>query len=699
MKKKIFLISLVLVVFSSLFSAYFENIPVTLTQPDGTTIECFKSGDEYTNRIHDIDKFTIVLNPKTGYFVYAEKINEKLIPTDKIVGKDRPVGLERNVFVKNRFYELKKENRNIVRAPNHGTFGNLVVFISFADNNNFTQTYDTYYGWIASDEGPSVKDYYLEATYGKLSIETLFLPEQTGEFIVSYQDEHPRNYYSEYSVSNPIGYQNEDIGYARLHECFINALESVANDIPADFILDGDGDGMIDNIIFFVNGGSNNWGDVLWPHMWTIEFDTVYINGKMASIYNLLMEDFLVETGRDVSVLVHEMFHSIGAPDLYHYNHDGYRPVGYWDIMERDAKQHMSSYMKFRYGNWITDIPVITESGTYWLKPLTSPTDNVFKVFSSGSPFEYFLLEYRRQEGLYESNVPGSGLVAYKVNYNYIGYGNVEGELGGVYNELIAFRPNGSVENTGQINNAFLSLESGRTAIGQNELIFPFLENGNYGGLEISNVTSAGDSIGFDIVITGTVNPKYPPRNLIGQLIEGTRNVSLTWETPLETNGLLGFLVFRDDAMTPISQLLNTTSFVDINVQDGVFGNLHYYAVVAIYSGNQMSEPSNFAFVYVVETTNDEDMTSVYFNTTLYNNYPNPFNPETKIQFEVKNTDNVNISIFNIKGQLVQTLVNDVYTPGRYNLIWNAKNVSSGVYFYKMETNDFTDIKKMLLIK
>jgi hypothetical protein len=90
-------------------------------------------------------------------------------------------------------------------------------------------------------------------------------------------------------------------------------------------------------------------------------------------------------------------------------------------------------------------------------------------------------------------------------------------------------------------------------------------------------------------------------------------------------------------------------------------------------------------------------------NFTL-SNYPNPFNPETKIVFNLPEEGNVKIEIYNIKGQKVKTLLDCYMSPGRSELIWNGKDdngkrVSSGVYFYQLVTEKKTITKKMILIK
>ncbi|MCE7749739.1 MAG: T9SS type A sorting domain-containing protein, partial [Candidatus Heimdallarchaeota archaeon] len=90
---------------------------------------------------------------------------------------------------------------------------------------------------------------------------------------------------------------------------------------------------------------------------------------------------------------------------------------------------------------------------------------------------------------------------------------------------------------------------------------------------------------------------------------------------------------------------------------------------------------------------------------TLHHNYPNPFNPNTTISFSIPDADKVNISIFNIKGQLVRTLVDKNYERGIHEVLWNGRDdsgrsVSSGLYLYKLKVNGKSEsVKKMLLLK
>jgi photosystem II stability/assembly factor-like uncharacterized protein len=85
-------------------------------------------------------------------------------------------------------------------------------------------------------------------------------------------------------------------------------------------------------------------------------------------------------------------------------------------------------------------------------------------------------------------------------------------------------------------------------------------------------------------------------------------------------------------------------------------------------------------------------------------NFPNPFNPITTINYQIPKSSNVELLIYNIKGQLVRTLVNSWTEAGKHNVAWEGKNdegikISSGIYFYLFEASEFTKVRKMILVK
>jgi hypothetical protein len=91
-------------------------------------------------------------------------------------------------------------------------------------------------------------------------------------------------------------------------------------------------------------------------------------------------------------------------------------------------------------------------------------------------------------------------------------------------------------------------------------------------------------------------------------------------------------------------------------------------------------------------------------NYALSQNYPNPFNPITKIGFGLPKDDLVKISIYNILGQLIKLITHRNYYAGYHTLLWDGRDrnnnqVQSGIYYYQIETGEFCDVKKMVLLK
>lgn len=83
----------------------------------------------------------------------------------------------------------------------------------------------------------------------------------------------------------------------------------------------------------------------------------------------------------------------------------------------------------------------------------------------------------------------------------------------------------------------------------------------------------------------------------------------------------------------------------------------------------------------------------------LRQNYPNPFNPTTNIEFSIPRAADVKLVVYNQLGQTVATLVNEQFSAGSYSVDWNAGELPSGIYFYRLSANDFTQTRKLLLAK
>jgi serine protease AprX len=107
--------------------------------------------------------------------------------------------------------------------------------------------------------------------------------------------------------------------------------------------------------------------------------------------------------------------------------------------------------------------------------------------------------------------------------------------------------------------------------------------------------------------------------------------------------------------------------------------------------------PTRFTYnVTLVGITSNNEIPSEF---KLYNNFPNPFNPSTRIKFDLPQNSYVKLVVYDIQGREAAVLVNSDMKAASYEVDFNAVNLSSGVYFYKIETSSFTDVKRMLLVK
>ncbi|MFA4947610.1 MAG: Ig-like domain-containing protein, partial [Candidatus Krumholzibacteriia bacterium] len=124
--------------------------------------------------------------------------------------------------------------------------------------------------------------------------------------------------------------------------------------------------------------------------------------------------------------------------------------------------------------------------------------------------------------------------------------------------------------------------------------------------------------------------------------------------------------------------------------------------VVAYDPGLLIGEDASDGLFSIRVTTGVGDLPAIAF--TLGQNYPNPFNPSTTIDYSVARTSPVEIAIYDVNGRKIRTLVSEVKMQGAYKAVWNGKNergtpVASGVYFYRLIAGDFTQIKKMILLR
>ena len=133
-----------------------------------------------------------------------------------------------------------------------------------------------------------------------------------------------------------------------------------------------------------------------------------------------------------------------------------------------------------------------------------------------------------------------------------------------------------------------------------------------------------------------------------------------------------------------------------LNHSSSLFSDTRY----DYWAGQTIYGQFNYWGIFVSEIDDLETLKS----SALAQNYPNPFNPDTLIRFTLAKDADVSVNIYNIKGQLVKTLVNDHRKAGEHQVSWNGIDdngtpVGSGVYLYRMQTNEYLSTKRMILLK
>jgi hypothetical protein len=211
----------------------------------------------------------------------------------------------------------------------------------------------------------------------------------------------------------------------------------------------------------------------------------------------------------------------------------------------------------------------------------------------------------------------------------------------------------------------------------------------------------------FQAALNGT-EPNGAPFILMGTIVPveltsfaanvNDRNVTLNWSTATETNNQ-GFDVERNSgsgfekiafvAGFGTSTEVHNYSYVDASLQGGTYS----------YRLKQIDFDGTFEYSDVVEV--DVTIPDVF---ALEQNYPNPFNPSTMIKFSLAADSRVSLTVFDILGKEVANLISGNLAAGFHEINFNASNINSGVYFYRIDATgvdgtNFTSVKKMILTK
>jgi hypothetical protein len=181
--------------------------------------------------------------------------------------------------------------------------------------------------------------------------------------------------------------------------------------------------------------------------------------------------------------------------------------------------------------------------------------------------------------------------------------------------------------------------------------------------------------------------------------VENTGEQNIYFTQNFNWNGLDNILIevcYDNNRYTWFSTVRSTVAtgktygnYTDLPTGDGCTG---------ITAGSLQTRRPNIC-LFFTPITGIQNHNTVPDKYSLSQNYPNPFNPETKINYTIPKSGFVSLKVYDLLGRQVADLVNDYKMAGNYIIEFNAANLSSGVYYYKLISGEFTDIKKMTVIK
>lgn len=206
-----------------------------------------------------------------------------------------------------------------------------------------------------------------------------------------------------------------------------------------------------------------------------------------------------------------------------------------------------------------------------------------------------------------------------------------------------------------------------------------------------------------------TVNGYLPVTfgSLIANKMENSNYVKIEWSTVSEINNL-GFYVQRKGEYDTEYLSLNEDIIPGSNttlqnqfyyfIDTTIISNGNYYYRIKQVDNNGLESYSN-PILFNFNPTEMKDYELKIYKYELKQNYPNPFNPSTRINYTVPKSGFVHLAVYDIYGKQVQLIYSGFQTPGEYSYEFNAIGLASGVYYYKLITNDQYMVKKMLLMK
>ncbi len=468
-------------------------------------------------------------------------------------------------------------------GKNQGTLANLVICVQFSDSDDAHDIFSKAEHWekvmgMYDTADDSFKNYMEAISDQKLTIDNIF-PQQT-------QQDGKTICAALRLDKNADYYKNSE---SAIVQEIILAIQEGRIALGSEK-LDYREPGVLDNLTIIVQGSAASMSDGFWPHSTVYSGYEKIGSGVIVRNYNLLNSDTLIRSlTSSVNVsgaqgtITHEFLHTMGLPDLY--RSSGGSPVGRWSIMASTLcyLQYPLEYCREMLG-WI-QIPEITKSGTYTIRVASGkdkwggayPT--ALKLKTPQSDSQFFVVEYRRKQAgaTFDSYIPSSGLLMYRVDESISDRSNYRGE-----NYIYVFRPDvmdpekaEDMSGTTYLSeNAALDIEKGETSYGSTDLNAPFTENtlyypgGKNSGIAISNAhySEDGELLIFDVEFADTSGEEYWQQ--YGQAMGGMKGAGAS--LAMGDDGTLYAASCGSDGKLRLMQSRNGNAWTQVTTLGGV---------------------------------------------------------------------------------------------------------------------------------
>lgn len=506
MKKYFLLLTFLFVSISLLFAVPAVPWAVEKVQPDGTVISVYLKGDENVNWMESVDGYTLMYDT-LKYVVYAQTDGQgNLIPSNIKFGNNTQPnanitkGLRYSNVQINTLRQIEKMTKNA--AIQRATTGNvkvLCVLAGFSDR-AFVKTQAEFdalmnqVGYSIGGAKGSVRDFYLENSYGLMSLQVTVIGTVTVSKTTSYYATRQREF------SNEV---------VNLADPLVDYSQFATNGQVESFhiIFAGYGDESIGN------------GQQIWSHKWTLG-SIVIKDGVKLSSYSCSPE-LRGSSGSNITyigIIAHELGHIFGSPDYYDISSNSggtdFIGAGRWDLMAggswNDGGRQPASvnpYQKIQFG-WMTP-QILTVGNIVRNMPPSANNTVVYKIMANSNG-EHYLLENRQQIG-FDASLPGHGLLIWHIAANVASYAPNNTHPLQVYPVCASSTtaiPANTPSSYGNINSAGCPFPgtSGKTAFTDSSTPQTFTWTGLGGiGIPIANIIeNANQTVSFSLCITST---------------------------------------------------------------------------------------------------------------------------------------------------------------------------------------------------